>query len=89
MSQEHYRKIKHVDINHMIPASLESYRYAGSLTTPPFTESVQWIVMKRPMEVSEADLSAYKTMFPEGNTREVQPLNDRVVTVSAPVVATQ
>ncbi len=63
----------------LMPASLEYYKYNGSLTTPPCSEGVSWHVMKDPIEVSEIQLKAFQALFPV-NARPVQPLNERVVT---------
>ena len=35
--------IDHFNLNTLLPANLESFRYPGSLTTPPFSENVSWI----------------------------------------------
>lgn len=52
------------------------YRYEGSLTTPPCSEIVDWIVFERPVEVAAADIAAFKAIFPM-NARPLQPLNRR------------
>jgi carbonic anhydrase len=61
------------------PDEDESFRYGGSLTTPPFTEGVQWIVLADPITMSEEQIDAFRELFEDGNSREVQPLNDRLV----------
>lgn len=37
----------------LIPSCPDYWTYAGSLTTPPLTESVTWIIKKKPIEVDE------------------------------------
>jgi carbonic anhydrase len=68
-----------VNLRRVLPRRRESYRYSGSLTTPPFTEPVSWVVLGEPIEVSSEQIAAFQALFPEGNTRQVQPLNDREV----------
>lgn len=72
------------NLTRLLPESLESYRYDGSLTTPDpstgiFNEGVKWIVLAEPIEMSQAQIDAFKQLFPEGNSREVQPLNGRTI----------
>ena len=67
-----------VKINAMdfLPSIQTTYRYSGSLTTPPCSEGVSWLVMTTPVELSSAQLSKLERLF-ERNNRPVQPLNDR------------
>lgn len=67
------------DLNALLPSGLESYRYSGSLTTPDFTEPVEWIFLSTPLEMSAAQIQAFKTLFPSGNARDVQPLEGRTI----------
>lgn len=60
-----------------LPAVQTTYRYSGSLTTPPCSEGVNWLLMTTPVEISTAQLSALTSLFDHGNNRPVQPLNDR------------
>jgi carbonic anhydrase len=67
-----------VDIDDMLPESSTSYRYHGSLTTPPCSEDVSWIVMTEPIQLGSDQINAFRTVF-TGNNRPPQPLNDREV----------
>lgn len=54
------------------------YHYMGSLTTPPYTESVRWYVSKHIYEGSPEQIQ--KILQIEGaNARQVQSLNDRTL----------
>jgi carbonic anhydrase len=72
------------NLNSLLPNSMETFRYTGSLTTPPFTEGVQWITFNEPLEMSSSQIQAFEHLFPEGNAREVQPLNGRIVLTDVP-----
>lgn len=67
-----------IDPAALIPAQRGYYQYEGSLTGPPCTEGVRWIVMKQPLEVSSEQLEQLARRFPP-NARPVQPLNGRQV----------
>ncbi len=56
----------------------EFYYYQGSLTTPPCSEGVEWVVMKKPLTISLDSYRALNEHMGESN-REVQPLNGRKV----------
>lgn len=60
--------------------SSDYFRFNGSLTTPPCTEGVRWIVMRKPMTISDSQLLAFQKALKHPNNRPVQPLNARVVT---------
>jgi carbonic anhydrase len=57
----------------------KSYRYTGSLTTPPFSTVVSWVVLAEPITFSAAQMARFKGLFPHGNVRKVQPIDGRVV----------
>ena len=71
--------VARVNIAALLPRKVESARYTGSLTTPPFTEGVHWIVLAPPIELSQNQIAEFGALFPEGNARGVQPLNGRTV----------
>lgn len=62
----------------MLPPTLGYFSYMGSLTAPPCTEGVQWIVLKTPVEVSAAQVAAFARLYPH-DVRPVQPLNGRLI----------
>jgi carbonic anhydrase len=54
------------------------YRYEGSLTTPPCTEGVTWLVFRSPLQISKTQVQAYRAIFPVSN-RPLQPINGRIL----------
>ena len=67
-----------VDIKTLLPASRAVFRYRGSLTTPPCTENVDWIVFENMVEVAQTDINIFKLIFPM-NARPAQKVNRRFV----------
>jgi len=67
------------EIMQLFPENREYYRYNGSLTTPPCTEGVRWIVMKKPLTVSKKQIKRFKELVPYNNNRPIQPVNARVI----------
>jgi carbonic anhydrase len=62
----------------LLPSNRRSYRYEGSLTTPPCTEGVHWIVLADPIEFSPMQVAAFEAIM-RGNYRPTQPLNRRTI----------
>ncbi|HSD39837.1 MAG TPA: carbonic anhydrase family protein [Rhodocyclaceae bacterium] len=60
----------------LLPAERGYFKYIGSLTTPPCSEGVRWQVLKQPLEVSKAQIAAFRKLY-SMNARPVQPLNGR------------
>lgn len=67
-----------IDAATLLPADHTSFRYAGSLTTPPCSEGVSWLVMTEAEEISPEQLSQFTAIY-DGNNRPVQPLNGREI----------
>ena len=67
-----------VDLRKMLPAERSYWSYEGSLTTPPCTEGVRWVVLATPVELGQDQVDAL-TEAHEGNDRPTQPLNGRTV----------
>lgn len=60
----------------LLPTAKTFYTYTGSLTTPPCSQGVRWLLLTEPVELSEAQIEAFAAIF-ELNARPVQPLNER------------
>jgi carbonic anhydrase len=71
-----------VNARQLLPTSLGYYRYTGSLTAAPCTEGVTWLVMKQPLELSNAQLAQWRKHFAD-NIRGVNPLYQRLVQESS------
>lgn len=65
-----------LDPTAFLPETRTSYRYEGSLTTPPCSEVVDWNVFATPLEVAQADIDAFRAIFPM-NARPLQAVNRR------------
>ena len=60
----------------LLPAKLSYYAYSGSLTTPPCSEGVHWLVLKMPSPVSDREVKIFADRYPN-NARPIQPRNGR------------
>ena len=67
-----------IDMNMLLPADQRYYQFIGSLTTPPCTEGVLWMVLKQPLRISPAQFKVFTQLFPL-NARPVQAVNARPV----------
>lgn len=71
-----------IDPNGLLPARHGYYRYSGSLTTPPCSETVDWMLLTDPVEVALTDVAAFAELYP-WNARPPQRLDRRFVLHSA------
>lgn len=67
------------DINKFLPEQKSYYHFEGSLTTPPCTEGVDWIVLKHAIEVSKEQVAQFAKLMGHHNNRPVQAINDREI----------
>ncbi len=67
-----------LNMNELLPADQRYYQFMGSLTTPPCSEGVLWMVLKQPMPISRTQLRLFTQLYPN-NARPVQALNARPV----------
>ena len=65
-----------VSIRDILPKNTHHYSYSGSLTTPPCSEGVQWLVLTEPIKISEKSLKKFSAIIGP-NARPVQPLRNR------------
>lgn len=61
-----------------LPATKSYYTYAGSLTTPPCSQGVKWIVLNNPITASQAQIDAFTALY-QVNARPLQDLNLRTI----------
>ncbi|MCX7208044.1 MAG: carbonic anhydrase family protein [Proteobacteria bacterium] len=62
----------------LLPLDQSFYTFMGSLTTPPCSEGVRWLVMKNPLSISARQIARFQKIFPM-NARPIQSLNARNV----------
>lgn len=67
-----------LNIQSFIPINSQKYSYAGSLTVPPCTEGVQWIVFDKPIWFDRKQIINYQTYY-SPNNRPLQSLNNRLI----------
>ena len=67
-----------LDLSALLPKTLGYYDFTGSLTTPPCSEGVHWMVLKSPITLSAAQIEAFRKLV-GSNARPVQPLNGREI----------
>lgn len=66
----------------MLPEDRAYYSYMGSLTTPPCTEGVRWLVLQTPIQLSRSQITDFEARFGL-NARPIQATNGRGLSVSS------
>ena len=72
-----------IDPNGLLPAQRTFYHYEGSRTTPPCSQTVDWLVLTHRIEVAENDIAHFAKLYPM-NARPVQKLDRRFILTSSP-----
>ena len=67
-----------IDLNQLLPAERGYFTFMGSLTTPPCTEGVLWMVMRQPVPISAQQLTLFSKLYPM-NARPIQAGSGRVI----------
>jgi carbonic anhydrase len=86
---------ENLSMKNLFPPYSNYWAYQGSLTTPPCSECVQWVVFQQPIEVSSEQLSQFRELYScselnecsantkiNFNFRPVMPLNNRILSKS-------
>ena len=72
-----------IDPNRLLPAQRTYYHYEGSLTTPPCSQTVDWLILTHALEVAEDDIARFAKLYPM-NARPIQKLDRRFILSSSP-----
>jgi len=67
------------NLDALLPKDRDYYRFNGSLTTPPCTEGVRWLVMKNAITLSATQIEMFKKVMHHHNNRPIQATNARVI----------
>jgi carbonic anhydrase len=67
-----------IDLNQLLPENRGYYTYMGSLTTPPCSEGVLWMVMRQPMSLTGQQVSVFSRLYPM-NARPLQAGSGRLI----------
>lgn len=78
VGMEEVRTALKIDVAQLLPKIRGYYLYMGSLTTPPCTEGVKWVVMRTPVQVSRTQIQTFSRLY-DMNARPIQAANGRFV----------
>lgn len=67
-----------MDLSQILPVRREYFTYMGSLTTPPCSEGVLWLVLKEPIEISGEQIAIFSRLYPM-NARPIQNSSGRLI----------
>jgi carbonic anhydrase len=68
-----------ISLQYLLPKKLDYYQFMGSLTTPPCTEGVQWLVLAKPIVASAAQFVKIRRAIGGDNARPIQKHNEREI----------
>lgn len=78
-TDEENKNISNILIEGVLPSNREYYRFNGSLTTPPCSEGVLWLVMKETVSVGKGQIEHFGHTIELPNNRPVQGINSRAI----------
>ena len=80
VAQKNVISISSKEVNELLPTSKDCYRFNGSLTTPPCSEGVRWLVLKDYSSISKSQVREFIHLFHNhSNNRLIKEINARKV----------
>lgn len=70
--------ITNFDANDLLPKNLGAYQFYGSLTYPPCSQNVYWIVLKSPLSATQSEVESFQNIT-GSNAREPQDVANRLI----------
>ncbi len=70
-SGERISNVNRVNPDNLLPTARQLVRYSGSLTTPPCSEGVTWLMMANPIEASAQQIATFHQLL-GNNARPIQ-----------------
>ena len=67
-----------LDLSQLLPVDRRYYTYMGSLTTPPCSEGVLWLVLRQPVAIAAAQIGVFSRLYPM-NARPLQQAEGRLI----------
>lgn len=75
---EAVKALKNIDLSQLLPKHHGYFTYMGSLTTPPCSEGVLWLVLKAPVSISPEQAAIFARLYPN-NARPLQKSGGRLI----------
>lgn len=69
---------QNIDMLRLLPENKRYFTFMGSLTTPPCSEDVLWLVLKQPQQISPEQLAIFQRLYVP-NARPLQPGWGRII----------
>lgn len=70
-----------INVTGLLPKDMTYFNYSGSLTTPPCSEGVNWMLLTTPVSLSAEQIERFRSLY-AFNARPVQPVNGRPIGLS-------
>ena len=67
-----------LDVTGLLPTERGYFTYMGSLTTPPCSEGVLWMVLRQPVQLTAQQIGVFAKLYPM-NARPIQPAGGRLI----------